>query len=141
MRRAGFDPWRCSIPSVWCGSKTMPAPTQDVTYTRPGTSLECMKKGFGAGAWTEKKKLLPPNSLQQIKWVGEKYEGEFVTRGISDTDDLIGWAREHDVDELEELLRDVFTKRGGALDGKAFNSCLMFLYRHGVGDLPQCEQL
>lgn len=131
----------CGIPTVYCGKGKIPKNTMDYKYTGKGTPFECMKKGYGAGMYTQHKKSLPANSLQQIKYVGETYEKKFKRRGIRTTTKLISHAGELSTEYLKELLQTVFMKKNGVVDRKAYNSCIVFLYRHGVGHIPKCLRI
>jgi len=80
---ADFDLSECAIPTVWCGRGNPPKRRagDDKYYYKTGDRYECMQKGFGAGMHTERKKNLPENSLQQIKYVGDVYEKKFKGAG------------------------------------------------------------
>jgi hypothetical protein len=138
MRR--FDTSRCIIPEVWCGNGNPPN-RRDRRYTRNGTKGECLKKGIGAGMAIERAKVLPPNSLQTIKYVGETYENNFMNRHIRNTDMLIRWCQRMTAQRIDNLLRTVFQKANGVIDMRAFNSTILFLYKKGIRHVPQCSQL
>lgn len=140
-----FDPNTCTIPTVYCGTKkNVPkkSTTNNTRYVRKGTSYECMTKGFGAGAITEKIKKLPLNSLQRIKYVGEIYESNFRKKNINNTDQLIFHVKPLKKEKLATLLKTVFKKKDGVVDKRAYNSTLIFLYTNGVYiNLPQCTYI
>jgi hypothetical protein len=117
-------------------------PKDGVKYLRKGTAEECMKKGFGAGMMNEKTKNLPSSSLQKIKYIGETHEDNFKSKRIGTTTALLNFAKSHSENEVKELLSKVLKKKGGAgLDGRAYNSVIMWLYGKGVKDVPECKAL
>jgi len=134
-----FDPDRCAVPCVWCGNGVLPTRIQNnKKYTREGTKFECMKKGFGSGMYAERAKHLPATSLQNIKYVGNEYEGKFAQRNIKTIQDLRTKAKNKAA--LTKVLKEVFTKSNGVLDKRAYNATLLYLYQHGIGNLPQCDR-
>ncbi len=135
-----FNSDKCVIPTVWCGKGNKPFRKGDNVYTRTGTRTECMKKGFGAGMFTEKNKNIPKTSLRNIKYVGEEYESRFKNKGIKTLKQLISRMRSMSPKQIEKFLKNIFSKNTG-FDGRSYNSTLLFLYRHGNGDLPQCKNL
>ncbi len=139
-----FNPKTCKIPTIYCGKgsfKTATPHSSDIYYVRKGTAYECIKKGVAAGIFIERKKILPKNSLQHIKYVGEKYEKKFKAQNIKTLLGLIKYAKIHTINELSSMLRDVFKKTNKAIDTRAYNSTLMFLYTNGVGQLPKCVKI
>jgi len=147
-----FDRNRCRIPTVYCGddeSSEDEHPQRyprnapgNRKYIRRGTRNECMRKGFGAGSAKERKKGLPEWSLQNIEYIGEKHEKRFFGRaGIGDIDDLLDEFRAMDANEKERVLRKVLKNSAGVVDGRAYNSVLLFLDDKGVKRLPICEAL
>jgi hypothetical protein len=138
-----FDVDRCSIPTVWCGSKSMPSRKkgEDKYYVRRGTPHECMKIGVGAGIYSERKKGIPATSLQNIKYVGEVYEKNFMKKRIRSLNELIKYASTHSSADIKKTLSSVFKKKGGAIDQRAYNSTLMYIYRRGIHELPQCLKI
>jgi len=136
-----FEISKCAIPGVWCGKGAPPKRKGLKWYHKTGSRYECMQKGFGAGAATERRKNLPDNSLQQIKYVGETYEKKFQKSRIADTDDLIQAAQRRTKASLKTLLRKIFTRRRGGLDKRAYNSTIVFLYQHGIGHVPPCSEI
>lgn len=139
-----FNPDLCVIPSIYCGDGDIPAKskTDNVVYTRKGTGYECMKKGIGVGIHQERKKTIPGGSLQTIKYVGDVYEKKFNERGISTIKDLLNIDEEQGIN-VERLLKDVLRKKDGKVDGRAYNSVLLFMHKSGVSDrwLPPCMNL
>jgi hypothetical protein len=142
-RSKTFDVDKCAIPSVWCGKGDVPKGVKDgVKYTRKGSAEECMKKGFGAGMMTEKAKNLPATSLQTIKYVGETHEQNFRNARIATTTALIKYAKTHTPANVKTMLTRVLKKKGDAgLDGKAYNSVILWLYHKGIKDVPECTVL
>ena len=132
----------CAIPTVWCGKGARPArdPEKETRYKKVGSRTECMQKGFGAGKYTEIGKRLPNNSLERIKYVNGDHVQEFRDQDITTTTQLINFAQNHTTEELQTLLRDVFG-HGNTLEKKPHNAVLMYLYRHGVGELPRCSRI
>ncbi len=136
----------CAIPTVWCGKSNTPPSTKPrdmIRYTDTGTRYECMQQGYGAGMYGEKKKGLPKTSLRQIKYVGEVYEANFKRNGISTTTQLVNKLRGKSKSVIQNTIRKAVTKKGGAIDKKAYNHCLVYLYFHGVYGriLPSCYRL
>ena len=132
----------CAIPTLWCGESDEPPEEKDplTRYLRTGTRTECMKKGFGAGMYTERKKNLPSSSVQQIKYIGETYAGRFQEAGIETSIQLVKAMRDMSGEEIEKFLRPILTK-GKSLDKRAYNSVLVYLFQHGVSDLPACDSI
>jgi hypothetical protein len=138
-----FDIDECAIPTKWCGNGAPPKrkPGDMKYYTGVGSRYDCMKIGFGAGMSKEKKRNLPSNSLQQISYVGDVYEKKFKKVGIRNLDDLRREITSRTTRESAGLLKRIFTKKGGVLDKKAYNSTVMYFYSHGVGSLPRCSKI
>lgn len=133
----------CAIPTIWCGdSSTPPKKVKDGSfYYKTGTRYECMKKGFGAGMHTERKDNLPADSLQQIKYVGEKHEKDFKKAGIANTNDLVKQMKKRTTSEMEKILKRILVKSDGVLDARAYNCVIMYLYNHGIGAVPACKKI
>ena len=130
----------CAVPTFWCGDGPRPVSTDPlVKYTRSGTRHECLQKGFGAGMHTEKKKTLPTNSLQQIKYIGPKYEKNFKKAGIRDLPGLRAEMSGRTTSDIERMLKKITAKAGGSVDVRAYNAVLVYLYQHGIGTLPACK--
>lgn len=141
-RRNEFDVERCLIPTVYCGKKRrMPEKNGDQLYVRRGTRSECLKKGVGAGVYSEKRKGLSANSLQQIKYVGPYYEDNFRDEGINNLRELLRECRRSSGREIGDLLDDVCRNRNGDLDKRPYNSCVLYLYRKGVYWVPNCKRI
>jgi len=137
-----FNRGRCSIPTVYCGDKDQiptTGPSRDTHYSRRGTARECLSKGFGAGMITEKLKNLTLNSLQRIKYIGDKYEQKFVDVGITNTDRLVTEMRRLNAENINRVLCEILRRKNGVVDKRAFNSVLLFLDDNGVNNLPECE--
>lgn len=137
-----FKESKCAIPSLWCGKGPVPKNIRnDKKYTRKGTSVECMKQGFGAGMMSEKSKHLPPASLQQIKYIGETHEKNFKKAKIETINKLIKTFKSKEPEQIKLLLSGILMKKNSTLDKKAYNSVLLFLYRHGNSNIPSCFSL
>lgn len=137
-----FNYDKCAIPTVYCGNnKDLPPKKQgsNTYYLRHGTGFECMKKGYGAGSSTERSKGLSPYSLQQIPYVGPKYEENFKKNKVETITDLMDY--DQNPKQLSVLLERVFLKKNGAFDEKAYNSTLMWLYKRGIKNLPECYDI
>ena len=131
----------CAIPQVWCGNGAVPNTTARKRYSGAGSPHQCMQKGFGAGMFTEQRKNTHRTSLQQISYVGDVYDRKFRTRRINSTDALEAYVRRRTAASTSRLLREVFTKTNGALDRKAYNSTVIYLYDRGVHGVPACERI
>lgn len=130
----------CQIPTVWCGKGNIPRRTK-TRYVRTGTRFECMKKGYGAGSNEEKVKHLPVNSLQHIKYIGDKYEKNFITSGYRTTTELVQKMKKKSQKEMESDLLKICKKVTGATDWRAYNSTIEFLYLQGVRHTPNCRRI
>ncbi len=135
-----FRPEGCYIPTVYCGNEERKYPYREGEneYMRAGTRHECMQKGFGAALAQTTKKTLTAENLQQIRFVGPKFEQAFKNRNIHTTRQLLEYARVHSPVEIERMLKGVFQTQIGLLYGKGYNSVLLWLYRNGTRELPQC---
>lgn len=142
VKKSDFRLKDCAIPTLWCGESDEPPEEKDplTRYLRTGTRTECMKKGFGAGMYTERKKKLPSSSVQQIKYIGDTYEQRFKEAGIDSQIQLVKTLRELSRDEIADFLTPILTK-GKSLDQRAYNSVLVYLFQHGVSDLPVCKRI
>lgn len=138
-----FDPEKCYIPTVYCGAQERQYPyvENDNMYMGKGTPNQCMRKGFGAAAARESKKGLSKDNLQQIRYVGPKFEQAFKDNGIATIPILIRYVRDHSVKQINDLLKRVFRNSNGTLNGKGFNSTLLHLYHNGNNRLPQCVKI
>lgn len=137
-----FNPKKCMISTVYCGNedKKYPFIENDNIYTHLGTAHQCMKKGFGAATAIANKKNLPKNSLQQIKYVGPKFESAFKENKINNIPELLEFSRKKTIKQLEKLLNKVFLNSNDTLNVNGFNSTLLFLYRNGNNRLPSCVE-
>lgn len=134
----------CYIPTVWCGEKnTIPKtrPRGDTYYHKVGSRYECLKVGFGAGSSSERKQNLAPNSIEQIKYIGDTHANSFRNEGITTTTKLISVMKGKSVSAIEKLLKKILQKSNGQTDMRAYNSVLLYLYRHGNADLPSCIKI
>jgi hypothetical protein len=136
-----FNPSNCEIPEIWCGVSDVIPKTKGKTYYKIGTRSECLKKGYGAGFYSNKKSGIPDTSLQHIKYVGEIHEQSFRRAGIRNLSNLERETRRKTSKEISMLLKRILTKSGGALDTRAYNSVLMYLYQHGNSNLPSCKKI
>ncbi len=138
-----FNISECAIPAVWCGNGNPPNRKSEdqVYYHKTGTRYECMKKGFGAGMYSEKKKNLPQDSLQHIKYVGDVFEQKFKLKGINNTKKLRRELSKKTSHEMAAILKGVFTRKGGVVDKRAYNSTVVYLYQHGIGNVPKCMKI
>lgn len=138
-----FDPDKCYIPTVYCGNaeKKYPYVENDNLYTGKGSGYQCLQKGIGGAIARENKKNLPADSLQTIRYIGPKFEEKFREENILSTKQLIDFARKKSSAQIRALLERVLTNSNGTLNGRSFNSTLLFLYRNGNSRLPQCVDL
>jgi hypothetical protein len=138
-----FDPDKCYIPTVYCGNKERKYPyvEKDNLYEGKGTPHQCLKKGFGGAVARENKKHLPPDSVQMIRYVGPLFEENFRKENILSTKQLIKYVRDNSARNIEQMLRRVFSNSNGSLNGKGYNSTLLYLYHNGQSRLPQCTNL
>lgn len=140
-----FDPDECALATVYCGSlKTLPKRKKnaDSYYVRFGSPSECLKKGFGAGQAQERASKIDRLSLQNIKYVGEIYESRFIGKGINNIRDLAEFVKYQSSANINKLLTSIFKRKSNTgVDGRAFNSTLLFLYRSGNYNLPKCVNL
>jgi len=143
MSKKKFKETDCYIPVVWCGQSEKPPKEKknDTYYYKTGTRVECIRRGFGAGTHTERNSKLPAKSLQKIKYIGEKHEKKFKKAGMDDTNALIKKMKKKTTNEKEKILKKILTKKDGTLDVRAYNSTILYLYRHGMGDVPACKKL
>lgn len=132
-----FKPKRCTIPTVYCGNKKK-TPKK---YVRKGTRVECIRKGFGAGKYSERALSLPKYSLQRIKYVGEKYEKRFKNNQIHNTKDLLKELGPMTSKNKELILKKILRRKDKKLDGKAYNMVILYLYHNGQSNLPKCKKL
>jgi hypothetical protein len=138
-----FNIGACAIPTFYCGNNAnIPEPPDNMTrYTRRGTAHECLKKGIGTGIHKEREKNLAADSLQRIKYVGENFDRKFATEGIRTRAQLKTYIRGHTREQNNRMLRRVFTKAGGGIDKRGYNSTLVYLHNAGIGNLPQCSRI
>ena len=146
-----FNEKACAIPKIWCGEKDVypKGYQEDSYYYKVGTRHECLKQGIGAGTYTERKRNLPKTSLQQIKYIGEKHEENFVSAGVKTIDGLIKKVTGMAPSQIKPFLEGVLSKettttarkKKVVVDTRAYNSVLLYLYRHGVTNLPGCKKV
>jgi len=131
----------CIIPEIWCGNSATPPKTKGKIYYKTGTRYECMKRGFGAGTYTERGLNLPVTSLQKIKYVGPTYEQNFKKAGIKTLAQLVTQAGPKTSAQIKVMLEKILSRENGVLDSRAYNSTVMYLHRHGVSNLPSCHKI
>jgi hypothetical protein len=138
-----FNPDKCYIPTVYCGNKEKKYPyvEKDNRYLGQGTPHQCMRKGFGASIARENKKNIPVSSLQNIRYVGPKFEEAFQKEGIATLNQLLIFIQNNPVQTTKTMLERVFRNANGSLNGKGFNSTLLYLYRNGNKQLPGCVDI
>jgi hypothetical protein len=129
-----FDKSKCEIKTFYCGKGDVPADS-----TRRGDNYECLRRGFGAGTWQERKKTLPAKSLQRIKYVGPKFEKNFKDKNINNTDQLISKMSTKTKAQKKSFLEKIFTRENNTIDFRGYNNVLLFLNVSGVKKLPSCE--
>ena len=66
---------------------------------------------------------------------------ELKKAGISDIPDLISQMGKKNPKEIEKLLKKILTKKDGTRDARAYNSVILYLYRHGNSNLPPCKKI
>jgi hypothetical protein len=132
-----FNKKTCQVPEIWCGDDDdLPS-----GYTKVGSRVECLRRGFGAGKYSEIRKNLPANSLQQIKYVGEKFEKSFIAIGIKNLTQLKKEMGSKTSSQIKTIISKIATKKDGAMDVRAFNSIILYLYENGIGNVPQCIKM
>lgn len=143
MSRRKFNEEECAIPRVWCGeAKTYPKGIKDDGYYyKVGSRYECLKAGIGVGLATEKSKAAPATSLQRIKYVGEKHAESFKKAGIKTLKDLTREMGKKTSTQIATTLKKILKKKNGPLDTRAYNSTVLYLYRHGVAGVPACIKM
>lgn len=143
MNKKKFVLSDCDIPVVWCGKSDKPPKKakEGKYYYKTGSRTECLKVGFGAGTHTERNNNLPVDSLQQIKYVGEKHEKDFKAAGIATRSALHKEMKKRTTAEMEKILKRILVRSDGVLDARAYNSVIVYLYNHGVGAVPACKKI
>lgn len=133
----------CDIPTVWCGESNKPPKKakEGKYYYKTGTRTECLRVGFGVGTHTERNNNLPADSLQQIKYIGEKHEKDFKKAGIATTTALLKEMRKKTTFEIEKILKRILVRSDGVLDARAYNCVIVYLYKHGIGSVPPCKKI
>ena len=123
----------CIVRRVYCGEGRR---YSKEIYSRRGSRYECLKKGFGIGAYSNQK--LKENSLQHIYYVGDYYEKRFKRKGVRTLNGLIRRLKPMSADEKHKFLKQVCKKSDGVIDQRVINSVLLFLHDNGVRRLPKC---
>lgn len=141
VEQRSFDIKDCAIPQIWCGESETPPKKKGDVYYKTGSRYECLKKGFGAGKHTERKENLDADSLQQIKYVGDKHEADMKKRGINNISDLLAKCRKNTLEQNKSLLQDILTKSNKVIDARAYNSTLLYLYSRGITKIPTCQKI
>lgn len=132
-----FDVDRCKIKKVWCGKDKMPKEG----YTHRGKGYECLQQGIGAGTYNERKKHLPQTSLKLIPYIGDDMESKLKQAGIKNTNDLVQITKQLNKKTKEKLLKSILQNKNQTLNGKSYNSIILYLHNRGVLNLPDCLQL
>lgn len=138
-----FNKKDCFIPTVYCGKGDFQETnknTNNYIYTKKGSSYECLKKGFGAGMWNERKKDIGKYSLLQIPYVNDDIERNFKNYGIRNTQQLINDMKKLSKNQMNKALRSI-CKIKNKICFKSMNSILLFLHENNVKQLPQCKKL
>lgn len=130
-----FDRKKCIIKTVYCGNGKI----NKSKHSKKGNSYECLRQGVGAGVYSERKKGLSENSLQQIKYVGPVFEANFRKKGIRTKSGLLTKMDSLTATQKKKLLKSVFTRSNGCVDYRGYNSVLLFLNDSRVKNLPVCE--
>jgi len=135
-----FNIDKCKIKKVWCGST--PNPPNLKKYSKTGSRVECLRQGFGAGSYSERIKNLPQSSLQRIPYIGPEMESNFHKHNISDANDLLKKMKLTKTPQGKEaVLKNVLLNKNGGLNGKAYNSTIVFLHENGILNLPSCKDI
>lgn len=134
-----FSRDRCVIRKIYCGDGRKPADTRDKKYSRVGTRHECMKRGFGVADWEHRKKGLSAMSLQQIPYIGPKYEANFKRARVYTIKSLLSRVKGMSAADKKKLIDRGCKRAGGSIDQKAFNSVVLFLDDRGIKNLPTCS--
>jgi hypothetical protein len=132
-----FNTADCLIPKIWCGKTIIPPPG----YYKSGTKYECFKKGMGVGTIQEKSKNLNPNSLQNIRYVGNYYEERFKLNKIKNINELITKVSPLSSKDKETLLKKILKNSDGKVDFRSYNSVLLFLNDKRIRNLPSCKKI
>lgn len=130
----------CIIKQVWCGEGDIPF-DRSKYYSKQGTKRECLKKGFGAGSSSEKKKHLPITSLQNIPYIGSQFEDNFRDAGIYTIPHLMNVMKNRSKNGKQKILKEVLVNSDGTINYKAYNSVIRFLFEKGLLELPNCKKL
>lgn len=133
----------CKIPEIYCGAQNPMPYSGDAYsyYTRVGTGPECLKKGIGAGIYLEKKKNLSPVSVQNIKYVGDKFEKNFTDKGINTLNQLVNYIAGKSEAQIKKFLDEVCLQSNGVINKKAYNAIIIYLSMNGHYNLPKCHSL
>lgn len=138
-----FNVQRCARKTVYCGNaRALPkAPSQGrpnfdapAVYTRYGSRFECMKKGYGAGAAIEKNKHLPPNDVQNVMYIGDRYAQRLDSiMNIKTFNDLRGvYNRKTSKSSFDAQLKRVFVNSKMQFDTRPYNALLAWMYYDGL---------
>lgn len=137
-KRNKFDRKRCAIPTVWCGKGNITTNFKnDRYYTTKGKRWDCLKKGIGVGMAKNQDDTL----VGSIPYVGKELSKKFRRKGFKTKQDLLDWCDDKDEGEIENILRKCCKNKNKSLNGKAYNSTLLWLYDNGIWWLPACELL
>ena len=134
-----FNKSACLVRKVYCGDGKVPKDTAEIKYSRKGTQYECLKKGYGIAHWERHNKGLSKTSLQQIMYIGPKYETNFKRLKVYSIISLLKKTSEMSAAEKKSFIATGCKRENGSVDQKAFNAVVLFLYTKDQGDLPACK--
>lgn len=134
-----FSRSRCVIRKVYCGDGPLPGETRDKKWSRKGSRAECLRRGFGAAQWVEKKKGMSRNNLQQISYIGPVYEKNFKKLGIRTIPKLLEVMATKTPVEKRDLLKKGCTRANETIDYRAVNSIILYLHDNQISNLPNCK--
>lgn len=134
-----FSRSRCIIRKVYCGDGRLPADERERKWSRKGSRAECLRRGFGAAQWAEKKKGLSRNNLQQISYIGPVYEKNFKKLGIRTIPKLMEVMATKSAIEKRDLLKTGCTRANDTVDHRAINSIILYLHDRNISNLPNCR--
>ena len=134
-----FSRSKCVIRKIYCGDGPLPQSTATVKYSRKGTTSECLRRGFGAAAWAQKKGSLSRNNLQQISYIGPVYEKNFKKLKITTILKLLQEMAGKTAEQKKDIIIKACTRKNKTVDHRAVNSVILYLHDHNISDLPNCR--
>lgn len=128
----------CQIPEFWCGKNKFPQRKDDelVYYQRNGTRYECLRRGIGVGKYSGEK--LPKKSLRNIRYIGTKYEQNFMSNGVYDLKELYSVCLNKN---FQKILEKSCTKKDFSIDKRAYNSIIWHLKTMGYEISVNCLEI